>query len=211
MYCFWISRWNKVFKFNIFRHINAPNTDQNYVHFSNVFWILVPGIFNSSVHAKLIEVSEDEDNEEKAGSCCGVEDHGDVEDHDHREVVEDFDHGDVDDDPYLQKNASINSCDNGIGLDTDAGLEDSCHNEESSWKNRRVTLLARNLNSWFSPIFLRKYQKHFPRRFLRKLALIRFFVNDYLEEKKFECQKAKERYSNFNSSFDQIAFFNPKN
>lgn len=86
------------------------------------------GIFNSSVHAKLVEVSEDEENEEKAGSCCGddddVKDDGDVEE-DHPGVVEDDD-----DDPYLRKNASINSCDNGIGLD--AGLEDSCLNEESS-------------------------------------------------------------------------------
>ena len=93
--------------------------------------IFVTGIFNSSVHAKLIEVSEDEENEEKAGSCCGDEDHDDVEDQERQEVVEDVnDVNDDDDDPYLRKNASITSCDNGIGLD--AGLEDSGHNEEES-------------------------------------------------------------------------------
>ncbi len=37
---------------------------------------------------------------------------------------------DVDDDPFLRKNASLNSCDNGIGLE--AISEDSYLNEESS-------------------------------------------------------------------------------
>ena len=89
------------------------------------------GVFNSSVHAKLVEVSEDEEHDEKIGTKF-VEEDDDEEDHGvhddgdcHRQKVED---DDEEDDPYLRKNSSVNHHDNGIGLDTIS--EDSCHNDD---------------------------------------------------------------------------------
>jgi len=62
-----------------------------------------------------VEVSEDEENDEKSGTKSD-------------DLVEDEDQVEEDDDDYPRKSASFNSCDNGIGLDPIS--EDSCLNEE---------------------------------------------------------------------------------
>lgn len=88
------------------------------------------GVFNSSVHAKLVEVSEDEDiNDEKVSGQLIYE----AEVRDEEEEVQSADEEEqqiVDDEKsYPRKNsAGVNSYDNGIGLDTIS--EDSCHNDD---------------------------------------------------------------------------------
>jgi hypothetical protein len=57
-----------------------------------------PGIFNSSVHAKLVEVSEEEESQDPAGEKCQKEE----------DLAADGDDDVDDDDRYLRKNASLN-------------------------------------------------------------------------------------------------------
>ena len=94
---------------------------------------LIPGVFNSSVHAKLVEVSEDDDiDEEKAGGHsiyeAEVQDEEEVE----GQSADEEEQQNADDDKsYPRKNsAGVNSYDNGIGLDTIS--EDSCHNDDDN-------------------------------------------------------------------------------
>ena len=88
---------------------------------ANAAFYLFLGVFNSSVHAKLVEVSEDEDiDEEKAGVHLSYE--AEVQDEEEVEGQSaDEEEQQIDDDEksYPRKNsAGVNSYDNGIGLDT---------------------------------------------------------------------------------------------
>ncbi len=102
----------------------------NICNLANGPFVLFLGVFNSSVHAKLVEVSEDEDiNEEKVSGQLIYE----AEVRDEEEEVQSADEEEqqiVDDEKsYPRKNsAGVNSYDNGIGLDTIS--EDSCHNDD---------------------------------------------------------------------------------
>ena len=88
---------------------------------TNAAFYLFLGVFNSSVHAKLVEVSEDDDiDEEKAGGHsiyeAEVQDEEEVEGQSADEEEEE--QNDDDEKSYPRKNsAGVNSYDNGIGLD----------------------------------------------------------------------------------------------
>ena len=121
--------------------LNEMNWDELYQLQNKIiinFKFIISGVFNSSVHAKLVEVSEDEENDEKiVTKYVGDDDddepndveHGhDVDDdgdcHRQREVFDDEDEEDC----YIRKTSAVNNLDNGIGLDTIS--EDSCHNDD---------------------------------------------------------------------------------
>jgi hypothetical protein len=97
-------------------------------------FVLFLGVFNSSVHAKLVEVSEDEDiNEEKVSGQLIYE--AEVRDEEEVQSADEEEQQIVDDEKsYPRKNsAGVNSYDNGIGLDTIS--EDSCHNDDDEDDN----------------------------------------------------------------------------